>query len=132
MSNVSKNLTKTLGGAAAAVLSVAGLARAQQAGAVVPATRRDSTVTQRVIILPGRMDSIAFIAAKIVQERPGNTAWIMLTSQLDTLIASSVNKRFGVMRGGIVGPPAMMLRADSSLQGLDRFYQHAGAVAAHQ
>ncbi len=109
MSNASKNLTKTLGGAAAAVLSVAGLARAQGVGAG-PA-RRDSTVTQRVIILPGRMDSIAFIAAKIVQERPGNTAWIMLTSQLDTLIASSVNKRFGVMRGGIVGPPAMMLRA---------------------
>lgn len=106
MSNVSKNLTKTLGGAAAAVLSVAGLARAQTPAA----GSRDSTVT-RVIILPGRMDSIALVAAKIMRERPGNTAWIALTSQLDSLLENSVNKKRFVMRGGVVALPGMATRS---------------------
>jgi membrane-associated protease RseP (regulator of RpoE activity) len=108
MSTVAKNLAKTFGGAAAAVLSVAGLAGGQ--GAVVAPTRRDSTVTQRVILLPGRMDSIGVMAARIVQERAGSAAWVTLTAQFDSLIVASVNKRF-VMRGGIVAPPALMFRS---------------------
>jgi membrane-associated protease RseP (regulator of RpoE activity) len=109
MSNASKNLTKALGGAAAVVLSVAGLARAQQAAAG-PA-RRDSMVAERVIFMPGRMDSIGVIVAKIMHERPGTTSWVSLTSLLDSLLANSVNKQLFMMRGGIVGPPAMMLRS---------------------
>ena len=106
MSTVSKNFAKTLGGAAAGVLSVAGLARAQAGAAAGPA-RRDSTVTERVIFLPGRMDTIYVIASKIVQQRQGNTAWVALTSQFDSLVKSSLNKRVVVMPNGVITAPAM-------------------------
>ncbi len=112
MSTLSKNLRnlKSLGGAAAAVLSAAGAIRAQAAAA----PRRDSTVTERVI-LPGRMDSIAFIAGRIIQERPGSTMWITLTSQLDSFLVNSVSKRV-FLRGGVV-PPSLLRSSPAAAKG---------------
>jgi membrane-associated protease RseP (regulator of RpoE activity) len=94
---MSKNLAKTLG-AAAALLSVAGLASAQ------PVTlRRDSTRTERpVIILPGRIDSIMSLSARINQEAYGSAAWIKATIALDSLFAHVMPLRFlkaGAMPG---------------------------------
>ncbi len=88
---MSKNLasfSKPFGGAAAALISVVGLAQAQAAGAA----RRDSTVTRQVILL-GRTDSISVLAGRIVHERPGGTAWVALATELDSLIANSIGKR---------------------------------------
>jgi S1-C subfamily serine protease len=111
MSKPSKNLfrpLRPLGGAAAAVLSASGALHGQAASS---SPRRDTTITQRVILLPGRMDSIAVIAGRIVQERPGNTTWIMLGSRLDTLIAKSVDRRF--VMGGMGAPLAMKFRGQT-------------------
>ncbi len=108
MSKLSKNLWMPLGGAAAAVLSAAASMRAQSASPGVP--RRDSMVTERIILLPGRMDSINVIASKIIRERSGSAVWIALTSQFDSLVANSVDKRL-VMRGGMVAPFAMRMRS---------------------
>jgi hypothetical protein len=90
---MSKNLAKTFGGAAAMV-SLAGFAPAQ----VVPA-RRDSVVTKRVIVMPGRMDSILIIAGRIAREDYGSAAWIKATAALDSLVDLPM-PRFG-MRGAV-------------------------------
>jgi S1-C subfamily serine protease len=101
MSKNLANFSKPFGGAAAALISVVGLAQAQGVGAA----RRDSTVTRQVILL-GRTDSISVLAGRIVHERPGGTAWVALATELDSLLANSIGKTF-VMRGGIVAPLAM-------------------------
>jgi serine protease Do len=101
MSKNLANFSKPFGGAAAALISVVGLAQAQAAGAA----RRDSTVTRQVILV-GRTDSISVLAGRINNERPGGTAWVALATELDSLIANSIGKAF-VMRGGIVAPMAM-------------------------
>jgi S1-C subfamily serine protease len=105
MSKNLANFSKPFGGAAAALISVVGLAQAQAAGAA----RRDSTVTRQVILV-GRTDSISVLAGRINNERPGGTAWIALATALDSLIANSIGKTF-VMRGGIVAPMAMGARS---------------------
>jgi len=101
MSKNLANFSKPLGGAAAVLISVVGLAQAQAPGAA----RRDSTVTRQVILL-GRTDSISVLAGRINNERPGGTAWVALATELDSLLANSIGKTF-VMRGGIVAPLAM-------------------------
>jgi serine protease Do len=101
MSKNLANFSKPLGGVAAALISLVGVAQAQAAGGV----RRDSTVTRQVILL-GRTDSISVLAGRINQERPGGTAWVAFATELDSLIANSIGKAF-VMRGGIVAPMAM-------------------------
>jgi serine protease Do len=116
MSKNLANFSKPLGGAAAALLSVVGLAQAQAVGTV----RRDSTVTRQVILL-GRTDSISVLASRIVHERPGGTAWVALANELDSLIANSIGKAF-VMRGGIVAPMAMGPRSARVSKGWLGFY----------
>ena len=98
----SRHVTKAVG-AAATMLSAAAIAQAQVAAGTI---RRDSVATH-VVLLQGRMDSIAVIMSKIAQERYGSQAWVELTSQLDSFMANSLGK---AMRGGF-GSRTMTLRA---------------------
>ncbi len=116
MSKSLANFSKPFGGAAAALISVVGLAQAQAAGAA----RRDSTVTRQVILV-GRTDSISVLAGRINNERPGGTAWVALTTALDSLIANSIGKTY-VMRGGIVAPMGMGPRSVRVSKGWLGFY----------
>jgi membrane-associated protease RseP (regulator of RpoE activity) len=111
--NFSKHLPKTLGGAAAAMLSAGTIGRAQVPVATV---HRDSGVmTTRVVVLEGRTDSIQVLAHRIAQERYGSPMWIDLTGQLDSLILSVVGNKLAVMRGGL--RPAMSLRSIRAAKG---------------
>lgn len=103
---MSKNLAKTFGGAAA-LLSVAGMASAQGA-----TPRRDSTRTERVVILPGRTDSIMVLAGRIAQEAYGSVAWIKASVALDSLIAHGTSTRFVK-----VGMPGFALRSFPMVKG---------------
>jgi S1-C subfamily serine protease len=116
MSKNLANFSRPFGGAAAILMSVVGLSQAQSVGAA----RRDSTVTRQVILL-GRTDTISVLAGKIIHERPGGTAWVALTTELDSLLANSIGKTF-VMRGGVVAPMAMGLRAARVSKGWLGFY----------
>ena len=93
---MSKNLVRTLGGAAALV-SVAGLASAQPTP-----VRRDTVVTKRVLVLPGQTDSIMILSARIGQEAYGSDAWIKAATALDSLLVHGLPAGF-VRFGGMPG-----------------------------
>jgi len=96
---MSKNLlpihaSKTMSGAAAAVIALAGLARAQ----VVTVRRdsaghRDSVTLQRFMVLQGRADSIVILAGRINQEAYGSAAWIKAGVAFDSLLERALGPR---------------------------------------
>ena len=115
--NLSNHLCKTLGGAAAAILSAGTFGQAQ-----VPAgpSRRDSVVATRVVVMQGRTDSIQVLMHRIAQERDGSPTWIDLTRQLDSLITGLLGQKLIVMRGGLargLAGPAMALRSIQAAKG---------------
>lgn len=90
--NLSKQLSKTISGAAAAMLSLGAMAQAQVVAGTV---RRDSMPAQArgMIVLRGQMDSITVIVNRIAQQRYGSPAWIDLTTHLDSFVANSIGKQ---------------------------------------
>jgi hypothetical protein len=95
--NLSKHFANALGGVAAAALSVGAIGHAQ----VPVAARRDSVTTTRVVLLQGRVDSISLLMHRIAQERYGSPAWVDLTGQLDSLVASLIGNKLSMARRGV-------------------------------
>jgi membrane-associated protease RseP (regulator of RpoE activity) len=104
---VSKNLARTLGGAAA-MMSIAGVAPSQ----VAPA-RRDTVVAQKFVVMQGQVDSIMILVARIAREPYGSAAWIKETAALDSLVESHVRSRFAMRPPA----PSVMLRAFAPAKG---------------
>lgn len=113
--NVSKHASWTIGGAAAALLATLGAPPAgAQSGTQAGMARRDTSIERHVLILTGRMDSIAMLSSRIMREEYGSAAWLEASEQLDSLLLHSV-PRIGVR--GMIPRQTLTLRAAQSARG---------------